>query len=468
MEISMDDFNRISAFLDEKKGDMIAHLIEITRIPSISDDLTEVKRSLRYILDLAIEMGFSARSVLDERIGIIEFGDGPETLGILAHVDVVEPGSLEDWDIPPFEPALKDNKVWGRGTLDDKGAVIMSLYALLAVRELGLNFQKKVQIIIGTREEVEWTDIDDYVKEYPLPDYGFTPDGEFPLCNIEKGFGGVDLSFPLESIKYHDDIRAEDLCGKYSLLSIDTHTAMNIIPSSCTAILLKHGATEEESKEIKLTAGGYSVHACMPEKGDNAIINMCNVLKSLPLTGEHTLMLLNFIIDKLAGPYCESLSLGERSEFYNGEFIHKNCMSPTVINTKNNRIEIYMDMRIAYGTTIDELVKGFEKLVPLVNGKVIGNTLVAPTYISKELPFMKEFADSYEKACGIKNEFMLAYGGSYAKAMPNIVSWGPIFPGEEDTCHEPNEFISVNSMMITSKIYAEAIRRIALSDDSFI
>lgn len=80
---------------------------------------------------------------------------------------------------------------------------------------------------------------------------------------------------------------------------------------------------------------------------------------------------------------------------------------------------------------------------------------------------MKAFGEAYEEGCGREHQFMLAYGGSYAKAMPNIVSWGPIFPGEEDTCHQENEYISVDTLLDNSKIFAIALAKVALSPKSF-
>ena len=61
-------------------------------------------------------MGFEAKAVLDGMVGVIEVGDGPETLGILSHVDVVPPGNVEAWETPPFEPVLKDDCLYGRYT----------------------------------------------------------------------------------------------------------------------------------------------------------------------------------------------------------------------------------------------------------------------------------------------------------------------------------------------------------------
>ena len=89
-------------------------------------------------------------------------------MGILAHVDVVPAGNLADWQTPPFVLVQKESKLYGRGTLDDKGAIIASLYAMKAMKDSGMPVHKKIQLILGTQEEGEWSDIDAYVKQYPL------------------------------------------------------------------------------------------------------------------------------------------------------------------------------------------------------------------------------------------------------------------------------------------------------------
>src|SRR5699024_10557105 len=107
-------------------------------------------------------------------------------LDILAHLDVVPAG--EGWTVTePFEPVEKDGRLYGRGTADDKGPAVAALYALRAVKELGIPLKKRVRLILGTDEECGSSDIQHYYaveKEAPMT---FSPDGAFPVVNIEKG-----------------------------------------------------------------------------------------------------------------------------------------------------------------------------------------------------------------------------------------------------------------------------------------
>ena len=101
---------------------------------------------------------------------MIEIGEGEETIGILSHVDVVPPENPQSWISPPFEMTERDGHLWGRGTMDDKGAIIVCLYAMKCLFESGEPLKKKVQMILGTQEEVEWSDMEAYVANVPLPD----------------------------------------------------------------------------------------------------------------------------------------------------------------------------------------------------------------------------------------------------------------------------------------------------------
>ena len=454
------DRQRLMKYLDDNRERMVEDLCDFVRIPSVSDDSVQVRRALDFALELGRKLGFKAESVLGGQVGVIEEGEGPETLGILSHVDVVPPGDLTVWKTPPFEPTIQNDALYGRGTLDDKGAIIASLYAMKAVKERGVPFKKKVQLILGTQEEVEWTDMQVYVQSFPLPDYGFTPDGEFPICNIEKGVMDVEMLFPIE----------ENPGEGLFLTAIDGGTATNTVPGQCTAKLVKRvkrsdGSFEEEEKV--LTVAGTAAHSCQPEKGDNAIIRLCRMLSDMDLYGNKQAEVVRLLLERFEDIYCSGIDMYSESEYYNGEYIHRNTMSVTIIATEQDRIRVNVNIRFAYGVKEEDFLSAIEKVISPIGGRIGRHTSLPAVYISKDKPFLKVLAKAYEEVSGRPNEFTLAYGGSYAKAMKNVVSWGPIFPGEEDTCHEENEYISIKSFMLNAKIFAGAIADLVLSEDSF-
>lgn len=448
---------KIKRYFDEHEREIISDLKGLVDIPSVSSDKENVDRALDYVLALAKRMGFEAVSVLDHQVGLIEIGQGEETVGILSHVDVVPPEKPESWLSPPFEMEERDGNLWGRGTMDDKGAIIACLYAMKCVADGGEPLQKKIQMILGTQEEVEWSDMERYVKNYPLPDYGFTPDGEFPLCNIEKGCMDVELHF---------DLGSESLKDGWYIKALEAGQASNAVPGSCSCRMARY----EDGREVEtrtLTAGGKAVHSCQPEKGENAIFNMAGLVAETEHGDNQLSRILVMLKEKFASLYGKELGLYSKSETYHGEFVHRNVFAPTTIRTKGNQLLVNVNVRFAYGTAEEEIIEALAHLAKDYGGTIKVASSMPAVYVSKDRPFMKAFGEAYEEGSGRKHQFVLAYGGSYAKAMPNIVSWGPIFPGDEDTCHEDNEHISVKSLLDNGRVFAIALNKVALSKKSF-
>ena len=100
----------------------------------------EVYDALKFTLDLAEKLGFETKNY-DNYIGEAIWGDGEE-MAILTHLDVVPVGKESDWIYPPFSGEEVDGKIYGRGTMDDKGPSVAALYALAALRDSGLPIQK--------------------------------------------------------------------------------------------------------------------------------------------------------------------------------------------------------------------------------------------------------------------------------------------------------------------------------------
>ena len=434
--------------VDSSSQQLLSDLRQLISIPSVSDDPEQVDRALRHILDLGRQFGFRAYTAADGRVGVIEMGPGEEgedieTLGILTHVDVVPPGDTSDWETPPFEMTIKGDAAYGRGTLDDKGMVLAS------VADTGRPQYKKTQLIIGTQEEVEWTDMYAYVRSCRLPDYGFTPDGEYPICNIEKGVIDISLEFDVT-----DPAPAKGVCVK----SCNAGTVSNIVPGKA-ACLLSDGRNVE--------AFGRSVHSCQPEKGDNAIFHLTEKLESMELTENRLLQLIRKVSADLSDPLGRNVDLYSDGEYYEGEFVHRTILSPTILTSDGQTAQLNLNIRYAYGTQADEIKEKISQWAASLGGRITGVSDLPAVFVPKDKPCLKAFARAYEEVTGLTNEFTLAYGGSYAKAMPNIVSWGPIFPGDEDTCHEANENIRLDVLFQSAKIFAASIDEIVTTKESY-
>ena len=206
-----------NAFIDD--------LAKLVSIPSVCTTATgeypfgeQSAKALNWILKRAEEMGFEVANV-DNYAGHAEFGIGEHMSAVLAHVDVVPAG--DGWDSDPFTLTQKGDLLFGRGVLDDKGAALMALYCLKALKDADVIPKRRLRVIFGAGEEVGMDDLRVYFRHEPLPDKAFTPDSDYGICNREKGI----LQFSLHAAENNAKIVRQFQGG----------TVINAVPSRCTS-----------------------------------------------------------------------------------------------------------------------------------------------------------------------------------------------------------------------------------------
>ncbi|GAB1475468.1 dipeptidase PepV [Bacillota bacterium] len=426
--------DKTDAFIEDCKEKMIEETIALIGFPSVNGRHDENRACLRYFLELADRMGFRTMTTRDYDLGIVEMGEGEETLGILVHLDVVDIGDPAKWTNGPFEGKVKDGCIWGRGAVDDKGAAVMSLYAMKAVEGLGLPWKRRVWLIVGTSEEGSWTDIEHFKEEFPLPDFGFSPDGEFPIFNAEKGYADLELLF-------YEDVNK----GLRFLKSGDSY---NTIPSKAEIIW-------EDGRE--LTAQGVAAHSSTPELGDNAIIKLCNSLGE-----ECGLDFVSFVNDYLGGDgFGCKLGLDDGSDHLDGEFIGATTAVPTVLSLEDGGVRLVINVRQRFGTTEDNI---FSALAAYTEGSRFSfevTDYMDAMLVNKDLPFL-QIMNQVHAEYGVPSGFEVAPGTSYAKSMDSFVSWGPVFQGEPSCAHVEDERLSIDSMVLATKLYSRFISRMVI------
>lgn len=162
-------------YIKTLKPQIISSTCELIKIPSVNSSSNDSSMpfgkncndALEYVLNLAHDLGFRTKNI-DGYCGYVEFGDGNELMGIIGHLDVVPPN--ENWTYPPFSATINNNKIYGRGAIDDKGPVIASLYAMKAVMD-NCKIQKRVRLILGLNEEMDWKCIDYYKEHEEIPKF---------------------------------------------------------------------------------------------------------------------------------------------------------------------------------------------------------------------------------------------------------------------------------------------------------
>lgn len=428
----------LDAYLESRRSDMIQDILELIGIQSLTGRKPETDAALDFVLARARAFGMRTGVTRAHDAGYAEIGAGDVTVAVLVHVDVVDVGDLSKWRFPPFSGRVADGYIWGRGAIDDKGAAIMSLYAMKAILDTGCLLDKRIRLIVGTSEESDWTDMESYIAEFGMPDYGFSPDGDFPIFNAEKGYADVQLRFLEPEAQTLAELCAGD--------------SPNSIPS-LARIAWKNG----ESREFH----GVSAHSSEPEAGKNAI---CLLAASLDGSGfGFARFLHDFCVhDDL----CPRLMIDDGSEYIGSEFVGRTTAVPTVLSLSAGQVTLNLNIRQKYGVSEADIltaISGFGEdygFTATMQGRCLSGMMVSSA--TEPLRLMKQVYEEY----GYKAEFLAAAGTSYAKAMPNFVSWGPVFCTDPNCFHTENERLSLNTMVVAAKMYACYLYRTAAAGKS--
>lgn len=442
---------------------LLACLQESLRIPSVQGTAlenapygAEVRRCLDHALDAAEKLGFRTVNV-DNHLGWCEYGDGEEMVAVLGHLDVVPAG--DGWSFDPWGGEIRDNRIWGRGTMDDKGPSIAALYALAAIRDLGLPLRRRIRLLFGCNEETGSADVKYYLaKGGEVPVMGFTPDGEYPVINGEKGI--INSTF---SRIFHQS-------GEVKLLSIHGGTAPNVVPASACAKLacsqeLARKIAQLNAPKVRYTATDYGVfveaegvsaHGSTPGLGENAIGRLVLALDTLPLEGK-----LADCIHFLA------TTLGMESDGRSaGIYLQDDVSGELTLNWGTlNADASKMSLKINYRYPV---TKSYEDCGPILNQRFADAGFTKESelhktklYIPEDSELVQTLLSVYKTHTGQDGAAKCIGGGTYAKMLPNILAFGPIFPGDEVREHKPDEFIEIPKLMKNAQIIAAAMYEMA-------
>ena len=439
--------------IDGMYPDILVALKGLIAYPSYEENGEAVSGALRYCLTLASELGLEARLAAGGSVGVISCGPADaEKCAVLAHVDVVPEGDWSLWKFPPYEMTVADGSVYGRGVGDDKGPLISCLFAIKAVLDEAAaqgGLKKRLELILGTREETVWTDMEAYVNTEKLPDYGFTPDGDFPIGNVEKGYMDIVVTFPFTE-------------NDNEIVVLTAGNARNIIP--------EYAELRIDSRDILLTAHGRSVHSSVPERGVNAISALSRETRIHEVgLNPAARNCLSFIREHLSSDvFGKSFGIYREEDTYQGEYVHHTVCAPTLLATSETGYAINLNLRTSPPDDPNEILSRIAAVASLYGASVEADGIQSTVFVPRTRPFLRKMAQAYSSVTGKTADFTLGYGASYAKAMPNIVSFGPVFPGSEDSIHEANERVEECDLKSAGRIYALALGLIAYSDEKLI
>lgn len=450
-------YERLNEKVLELKDEMLDSIRESVAICSVKGEPEpdapygrEVKQALDHALALGEKLGFKTGNI-DNRVGYVEYGEGEEMVGVLGHLDVVPLG--EGWSHDPLGCEVQDGKMYGRGVQDDKGPTIGAFYALKAIKDLGLPLDRRIRVLFGCDEECGSSCVEHYIKVGgELPTIGFTPDAQFPAIFCEKGQTFWYISKKIEE------------ASAIKVLSIEGGVAKNVVTPKCTLVAEGDLVVEEkdyiqvEKKDGKtiVTAEGLSAHGSTPELGKNAAVRLFDALKGNHFGGDLQKMI-DFIMEKV-GWETNGAALGIASE---DEETGNTTVNLGMIKYDGQELQFTLDIRYPKNISEETVVANVTKNIEAY-GLEVENELHSLLYVPKDSELVQKLTKVQCEETGDTDAQPIAIGGgTYAKSFDNMVAFGPIFPGEEEVIHAPNEFAVIDNLVRSIQITAAAMYELA-------
>lgn len=426
----------LTASIEANWSEFLTLLSEVMQIASVKGEPAPhapygkgPREVLAYVMEKSAAYGFQT-TVIDDAIGYAHWGPtDTDYIGVLGHLDVVPAGS--GWSYPPFALTEKDGNFYGRGILDNKGPIISCLFAMKLLKDLGHQPQLPLRIIFGTDEESGMSDIPHYLAAEQPPRFGFTPDCKYPVVYGERGVVNVQLDFPLPA-------QEQQLLAAFSGDQFRDH-----VPD-----------------HLSVTIGSQSFEALgkrspsnVPELGDNAITKLAQ--QAAPqLTATPSLQAaLQWIAQSFHQQhYGEGVDL-VLEDADSGKLI----LTPVVLQKSASGLALEVAFRYPVSVTEEQVLAGVQKALP--EGASLTILRSIPGFCrSKDAPEIQTLSTIYHQVTGNDPTPVTTTGATYARKMPNILAFGPSFPGQKGIAHNQDEYMAVADLRMNLEIYLRSLQ----------
>ena len=466
-------------------------LRELVEIPTFNvDGLPQYKnpeflKIADKIQSLAEAFNLNFRNV-DNRVYEISLeGSGDEVVGIHAHADVV-PVTPENWvlkdgtKLDPFKVTLIGDRMYGRGTEDDKNGIVVAMYAMKVIKEEKLPLARNFKLLVDTTEETSGDAIPYYFEHNPTPQYNLALDGGYPVVIAEKGYGTVMATFP---VRKGDGKGAEIIsmtggAATNQIPSVSVATLVSDTPAELAASLQKAGADYVKAnggdftvdakvvgKEVKLTVTGVSAHSSAPQSGVNPVARMLELIHGvdgkIALKHNHITDAARYAADNWGLDYLG----GKLGVGFADDFMGPLTTSLTFVGQDAKAFKLAVNLRVPKGKSPETLKAQIADKLSAWDKKSKVNvsftySVAAPMYRNPEGEWVKALLAVATENLGMEHKFGTSAGATSVHELPNGVQFGLARPEEKYTGHTDGEFKTVDQFLLDLQIVTEMIGRV--------
>ncbi len=455
-------------WIDTHMDEIVVALQGVLKIPSVKAQSSpgapfgkSVREALDYTLALSTKLGFRTRCI-DGYAGDAEFGEGAEYVGVLGHLDVVPEG--DGWQYPPYGATLESGYIYSRGSEDDKGPTYAALFAAKALMETGITLRRRVRIIFGCDEESGFGCVHHYFEtaREERPAVGFTPDANFPLIYAEKGIANLVLTRSIQSDstflhveRASGGLRPNMVPDKAEAFLSGSKEQLDEAEAVLKRFWDRNVTVESTPHGLLVTAIGKNAHGATPEIGDNAVARLAKALLTADLPNDRSW--LQWLADSVD---TEGKKLGIA---YVEEVTGPLSSNLGILSYSGGHCAVTYNVRYPVKWTIEDVTNRVQPTITAAGWSLGEVHNQAPLYVPLDQEPVATLLRVYREETGdMASDPLTTGGGTYARATPFVVAFGPSLPGSSDgPAHQPDERIAIESIRTAAKIYARALYELA-------
>ena len=447
--------------------------------------LPEFARQRDWLRSKAEGLGLAFKDY-DGRMDEITLPGGPAPiLAVLTHGDVQDVQG-QQWASPPWEAKIVDGRIIGRGTEDDKGPIVASLYSMAALRDTGWPLGMTVRLLVANGEESSWDEIPYYLERAPKPDMTFGIDAAYPVVHAQKGFGVLTLS----SKGAEKPKKAE-----WWIVQMAGGSGMSIIPERGEAVLetsrypegaltdLKRRAAEwsaahpparltvthEPGDRFRVVAEGKGGHSSEPKSGHNALADLAAFLSTLNLRMDARGALVSFVASTVSTE-TDGRSLGVATH---DEGIGDLTVNLSFLRDKEGVPVAEINLRVPRGISNEEVQRRVAEKAAAFRQRsgaaieVESKRMSEPHWAPPEGKLVASLLGVWEEVTGKPGKPIAIGGGTQARLFLGGVDFGPALEMDHYRGHGTDEYLTVDELHRIAELTVAAFWRLASPAGTF-